>query len=216
LEIERARGLRDPPVGEAITAPARGRPIPHGGSINHYVDADGLVIAPEVSLWQVRTAEEPPGGYAQGLKQLGRELDSSVDFLGQCLEEVEVDLAVRTPFKPAALDTLASARAEATRGREWAGAVGPGHYTGPLHAVHAFRLRATGMLQRALDAERAAGNLTPTIRAAMGKLEEQFDEWCGACEAQLEPQPHPLERLVHVQALTALIAVRHLDGSRPA
>jgi hypothetical protein len=57
-----------------------------------------------------------------------------------------------------------------------------------------------------LDAELAAGNQTPAVRAERARLGSRFDEWFDEAEAEAMGTPIPLRTLVAVQLGAALLA----------
>jgi hypothetical protein len=77
-----------------------------------------------------------------------------------------------------------------------------------------LRLRLLGTFLRMLDAEFAAGNLTPAIREQRRLLTERFDLWYGQAEADSPGPPIEIRKLVAVQLGAALIAASHVTGQR--
>ena len=75
--------------------------------------------------------------------------------------------------------------------------------------VHTYRLRYTGMLLRALEAEIGIGNGTPEIRARHRVLEEVYAKWTAAFAADTAADPIPLRDLVAIQYGTILAGARH-------
>jgi hypothetical protein len=57
-----------------------------------------------------------------------------------------------------------------------------------------------------LDAEVAAGNMTPGIRAQRRIMGARFDEWFEEAETDSAGEPVPIRKLVAIQVGTALVA----------
>lgn len=76
---------------------------------------------------------------------------------------------------------------------------------------HLFRLRTGGQLLRMLEAEEAAGNVTPAIRAALTRARAEFEAWCAEADAFEEGTPIPIRKLVAVQLGAALGMAEYLQ-----
>ncbi|MFC4012018.1 M14 family zinc carboxypeptidase [Nonomuraea purpurea] len=193
-----------------------GRAFGAGGSSADYAAAFGaLHLVTEVPTWaDERVADQSPSGRTYGQILAGgaaarREL---IDTMRAGMRDVAADLSVRSPFRRSTENTLETFRRlgeleealpdlgrPATVAEEF----------GNRQMLHLMRLRLLGTFLRMLDAEIAAGNLTPAIREQRHLLAERFETWYGQAEADSPGPPIELRRLVAVQLGAVLTAACH-------
>ncbi len=197
-----------PPGNSAIpTTSITGEPRGQGAYLADYADRyRTLTVTIEIPMWAVRAPV--PGGLTirEFMRAAADELLSAMAPVEAALARVSGDLSIATPFRDAVLDTLGLAQSAAARwrGREHAPdahlPVTPGPMAGAQNTTRRFSLRALGMLLRHLDAECAAGNHTPAIRAELGALTPVFEAACERVQADTQARPLPLTDVVRLQA----------------
>ncbi|MDT0549215.1 M14 family zinc carboxypeptidase [Streptomyces lonegramiae] len=199
-----------------------------GGSSADYAARFGaLHLVAEVPYWaddrvSDRSATDRPYGEVVAEAAVARR--ELIETLKAAMRAVSGDLTVPSPFRRSTESTLETFRrmAELEESRP-----GPGPGLGRPATVaeefssrqttHLLRLRLLGVFLRMLDAELAAGNLTPAIREQHRALTERFDQWYGQAEADSPGLPVELRKLVAVQLGAALIAASHAaEGAAPS
>ncbi|MEV4112729.1 M14 family zinc carboxypeptidase [Nonomuraea sp. NPDC049695] len=188
-----------------------------GGSSADYAAAFGaLHLVTEVPTWaDERVADQSPTGrtYGQLLAEGAAARRELIDTIQAGMRAVAGDLSVRSPFRRSTENTLETFRRlgeleetvpdldrPATVAEEF----------GNRQMLHLMRLRLLGTFLRMLDAEIAAGNLTPAIREQRRLLAERFETWYGQAEADPPGLPIELRKLVAVQLGAALTVALHL------
>ena len=190
-----------------------------GASSTEYAARHGTFVAiVELPYWRDEAAgDHSPAGvrYAQVVRDTAADLAELAEVLRCTLDAVLEEVVSNSPFLRASrffVPLLADvAEAERIRSRE------PGNDREATVAevrssrglVHTYRLRYTGMLLRALEAEIGIGNGTPTIRARYRVLDEIYTAWAAAATAETTPEPIPLRHLVAIQYGTILAGARH-------
>lgn len=190
-----------------------------GASSTEYAARHGTFVAiVELPYWRDEAAgDHSPAGvrYAQVVRDTAADLAELAEVLRCTLDAVLGEVVSNSPFLRASrffVPLLADvAEAERIRSRE------PGNDREATVAevrssrdlVHTYRLRYTGMLLRALEAEIGIGNGTPTIRARYRVLDEIYTAWAAAATAETTPEPIPLRHLVAIQYGTILAGARH-------
>ncbi|MFI6744184.1 M14 family zinc carboxypeptidase [Nonomuraea sp. NPDC050451] len=193
-----------------------GRAFGAGGSSADYAAAFGaLHLVTEVPTWaDERVADQSPSGrpYREILAGGAAARREVIDTLGAGMRAVAGDLSMRSPFRRSTESTLETFRRlgeleetvpdpdrTATVAEEF----------GNRQMLHLMRLRLLGTFLRALDAEIAAGNLTPAIREQRRLLAERFETWYGEAEADPPGPPIELRKLAAVQLGAVLTAAAH-------
>lgn len=192
------------PSGEALGA---------GGSSADYAAKFGaLHVMAEVPYWvDPRVSDDSPSDrtYADVLAESVAGRRELVELLTTSLRSVGPDLTVMSPFRTstertllmvarlAELDDIHTDRM-ATVSEEF----------GHRQDVHLFRLRLTGTFLRMLDAEFAAGNVTPRVRKQRALVGRQLDDWFREAEVDSPGAPVPIRKLVAIQVGTALVAAQ--------
>jgi hypothetical protein len=198
-----------PPAEAAIPPAENGEPRRHGASSSHYANRHHtLTMITEVPLWRTHDMAPPSTSYGELLSNAADDLHSATHPLAASLARVSSDLTLATPFQPAVVDALRNARSIVAMWREQADAVAsarpatPGEQAGARNTTRHFSLRTLGMLLRLLQAERAASNRTPVIRAELAALEARFGDSCE--RVRRDTQATPVRDLVAVQVRAAL------------
>ncbi|NRQ35431.1 hypothetical protein HII36_26900 [Nonomuraea sp. NN258] len=211
-----------------------------GGSSADYAAAFGaLHLATEVPTWaDDRVADQSPTGrgYRRILAEGAAARRELIDVIEAAMRAVAGDLSVSSPFRRSTENTLETFRRlgeleEAALDEvvldeavpegvalDEAALEGPGldrpattaEEFGNRQLLHLMRLRLLGTFLRMLDAEIAAGNLTPAIREQRHLLAERFETWYGQAEADPPGLPIEVRRLVAVQLGAILAAALHL------
>lgn len=204
---------------------ARGEPlVQHGGSaVGYATDLGALAVISELPYWFDPAAgcADPTGTpYAEALARDAHELGGLADLMLATLARVEGHLvAPEGPFWRATRFFAPFLKAEADAAAARARTVPAGRLatTAELSSltghVHETRLRFAGMLLRALQGERAVGNVRGPVRAALAELAPRYEGWVEADAADLQLEPVPVRRLVGVQHAATLAAAAHLNGS---
>ncbi|MDO0939066.1 M14 family zinc carboxypeptidase [Streptomyces sp. DG2A-72] len=190
-----------------------------GGSSADYAARFGaLHLVTEVPYWaDARVSDRTGSGRThQEIATAGatarREL---IETLQAALRAVSDDLTVRSPFRRSTESTLETLRRLAERAEVPAGLDRPATLAEEFdsrQAVHLLRLRLLGVFLRMLDAEIAAGNPTPAIRAQHRLLTERFDRWFREAEAESPGPAIEIRRLVAVQLGAVLLAASRTAG----
>ncbi|GLZ15814.1 zinc carboxypeptidase [Actinomadura sp. NBRC 104425] len=194
-----------------------GKALGAGGSSADYAAAFGaLHLVTEVPTWaDERVADQSPAGrtYGQILAEGAAARRELIDVIQAGMRAVAGDLSVSSPFRRSTENTLETFR----RLGELEETVPDGDRPstvaeefGNRQMLHLMRLRLLGTFLRMLDAEIAAGNLTPAIREQRHLLAERFEVWYGQAEAESPGLPIELRKLVAVQLGAALTAALHL------
>lgn len=185
-----------------------------GGSADYAARFGALHLITELPYWaDDRVCDSTPTctPYGDVLKTGLAAQRDLVDVLSSAMEEIRRDLTVRSPFRRSAEDMFITYRKFAD---EWEGVPDVDRLAtvaeqfGNRQTLHMRRLRFTGTFCRMLDAEGAAGNLTPAIRAQRARLGALFEGWCDEAEAESQGRPIPIRGLVAVQLAAALVAAQ--------
>lgn len=190
-----------------------------GASSAEYAARHGtFVIIVELPYWRDEAAaDHSPGGvpYGRVVRRHAAELAELVRVLRETLDAVLGDVVSDSPFLRASrfftplladiveLEEIRAGEPDANREATVA------EIRSAQDLVHTYRLRYTGMLLRALEAEIGIGNGTPRIRARHRMLEEVYARWTAAFEADTAAEPIPLRDLVAIQYGTILAGARH-------
>jgi hypothetical protein len=193
-----------------------------GSSSAAYASKYGtLTLVSEVPYWthpDVANVEPSDDPYAEALAARADGLRDLHRVLGACLSAVESDLSTPSPFRRASEAFVPSMGRLAAQDQHRSAAPDSDRPAtvaerfGCADLVHCFRLRYGGMLLRALDAEIAIGNGTPTIRSERAALADVYDAWVDAAEATTPDEPIPFDKLVGVQYAAILAAARFARG----
>jgi Zinc carboxypeptidase len=197
-----------PPTDSALPPVVEGDEPPHRGTyLADYAAHHGtLTFNAEVPMWRVRDQVGGPLRKGEFLLRSAGELEAAMRPWEDSWGRVESDLAVQSPFRAALLYSFAASRSIAAMWREQAHAddgdrlAEPGELVGARHSVYRFSLRCSGMLLRQLDAELAAGNHTPAVRAEARALDIRFTELCETVQLATGAQALPIGTLVALQA----------------
>ncbi|MGV9600957.1 M14 family zinc carboxypeptidase [Streptosporangium sandarakinum] len=194
-----------------------GRAFGAGGSSADYAAAFGaLHLVTEVPTWaDDRVADQSPTGrtYGQILAEGAAARRDLIDTIQAGMRAVAGDLSVRSPFRRSTSNTLETFRRLGELEEPMPDLARPATVAeefGNRQMLHLMRLRLLGTFLRMLDAEIAAGNLTPAIREQRRLLTEQFETWYGRAEADPPGLPIELRKLVAVQLGAILSAAFHL------
>jgi hypothetical protein len=171
-----------------------------------------------VPYWAHRDAnDETPSdlSYADALRRRASGLEEVHRVLGGTLEAVERDLKIDSPyltalrwFVPGLPRHVAADRTRADLPEN----ARPATVAERFHAIDVgrmFAVRYGGMLLSALEAELAAGNRTPAIRAQFARLSEIFAEWTVIAEGETAGEQIPISHLVGVQLAAIAAGARH-------
>lgn len=178
-----------------------------------------LHLVTEVPMWadeRVSDQTETGTGYQEIVAAGTAARRELIDTLETALSAVADDLTVRSPFRRSTEATLRTFRTLTEHADEHTESLsGPDLLDRPAtvaerfdhrQSVHLFRLRLLGTFLRMLDAEIAAGNLTPAIRTQSRLLAERFDRWVREAEADSPGPPTEIRKLVAVQLGAILLA----------
>jgi hypothetical protein len=186
------------------------------GSADYAARYGALHLVTELPYWaDPRVADQSPTSqpYATVLKEGMAAQRDTLDILLTVLDGVRDDLTVHSPFRRCiedffriwarytdTVDGLPEVHRNATVAEVFSN----------RQMVHLIALRYGGTLLRMLEAEAAAGNLTPAIRTQQARLQAEFERWCDEAEADSAGSPIELRRLVAVQVAAALVATSTL------
>ncbi|NUW44990.1 M14 family zinc carboxypeptidase [Nonomuraea rhodomycinica] len=183
-----------------------------GGSVDYADRFGALHLVTELPYWaDPRVDDQTPADqeYGEAIRDSLAGQRALIAELAASLARVKGDLTVRSPFRRA-LEDFIGAHDEFIGG--WESLPGTdrpatvAEVVGSRQIVHLMRLRYCGTYLRMLDAELAAGYLTPAVRAERARLGARFDEWFEEAEAEAMGTPIPLRSLVAVQLGAALLA----------
>ncbi|MFI6505370.1 M14 family zinc carboxypeptidase [Nonomuraea typhae] len=205
------------PIGPAAYLTPRGADLAAvygigGGSIDYADRFGALHLVTELPYWaDPRVGDETPTArpYGEVIATFLAEQRELIAELSRSHAAVRPDLRVESPFRSAVEDFVGSYDEFIAEWEDFPGAGRPAtvaEVSGKQQLTHSMRLRYGGMHLRMLNAELAAGNATPVIRAEHGRVRELFDDWFAAAEAAFEGTPIPVGTLVAVQLGAALVA----------
>ncbi|MFI7637316.1 M14 family zinc carboxypeptidase [Nonomuraea sp. NPDC049400] len=191
-----------------------------GGSSADYAARYGaLHLVTEVPTWaDERVSDQGRSGrsYGEVVAEGAAARRELLDTLESSMRAVSGDLTVRSPFRRSTEGTLETFRklgelAEDLPDLDRAATVA--EEFGNRQMLHLLRLRLLGTFVRMLDAELAAGNVTPAIREQRRLLADRFDLWCGQAEADSPGPPIEPRKLVAVQLAAVLTAAAYAATS---
>lgn len=193
------------------------------GSADYAARFGALHLVAEVPLWtDARAADQSPAGL--GHRQLA-EISAAArreafTVLAAALDAVADDLTVRSPFRRSTEGTLRTLRTHAEHAEAFAASDRPATVAEEFdqrQGVHLVRLRLLGTCLRMLDAEIAAGNPTPAIRAQHALLTRHFDRWVAEAETATAGMRLEIRKPVAVQLGAMLLAAGRIQcRARPA
>ncbi|GAA3808129.1 M14 family zinc carboxypeptidase [Sphaerisporangium flaviroseum] len=189
-----------------------------GGSADYAARFGALHLITELPYWaDERISDTTPTAtpYGDVLKTGLAAQGELLDVLRSAMDSVRRDLTVYSPFRRSAEDMFDTYRKFADGWEDLPGADRPATVAelfGNRQTLHMRRLRFAGTLCRMLDAEAAAGNLTPAVREQRARLRELFEGWCDEAEAESAGRPIPIRKLVAVQLAAALVTAEHARG----
>jgi hypothetical protein len=193
-----------------------------GASSSEYASQYGtLTLIGELPYWTDPSADDdsPTGtSYASVLRRQGDGLRDFLATTSAVLDAVGPQLSTNSPFVRAsryfipALAGLPDANAKRADEPAAQRPATVAELASCADVVHSFRLRYGGMLLRALDAELAVGNGTPTIREQRQRLTDTYAQWCELAEQATPAQPLPIRSLVATQYAAMLATARHAAG----
>ncbi|MEU0570991.1 M14 family zinc carboxypeptidase [Nonomuraea sp. NPDC005983] len=209
------------PIAPAVyltpTGSQVGKAFGAGASSADYAAAFGaLHLVTEVPIWaDERVADQSPTGrtYGQILAAGATGRRELIDAMQAGMRAVAADLSVHSPFRRSTENTLETFRKLGELEETVPDLARPATVAeefGNQQMLHLMRLRLLATFLRMLDAEIAAGNLTPAIREQRRLLAERFETWYGQAEADPPGSPIELRKLVAVQLGAALTAALHL------
>ncbi|MEU1878642.1 M14 family zinc carboxypeptidase [Streptosporangium sp. NPDC020072] len=205
------------PIGPAAYRTPRGAELGPvygigGGSVDYAERFGALHLVTELPYWaDPRVADETPAGQRYGETiQAGLTAQRAlITELARSMSAVRADLTVHSPFRRALQDFLDTYDDFLSEWDSLPGADRPAtvaEVVGNRQVAHSMRLRYGGTCLRLLDAEIAAGNVTPAIRAERARVKALFDAWFTEAEADATATPIPIRALVAVQLGAALLA----------
>lgn len=189
-----------------------------GGSSADYAARFGaLHLVTEVPFWaDERVADQSAAGrtYREVAAEGAAARRELIETLQTGMRAVASDLTVRSPFRRSTEGTLETFRKLASLEQKALSELDrPATVAEEFshrQTLHLLRLRLLGVFLRMLDAELAAGNLTPAIRQQHHLLAERFDQWYGQAEADSPGPPIEPRRMVAVQLGAILTAAYRL------
>ncbi|GAA3074903.1 M14 family zinc carboxypeptidase [Streptosporangium carneum] len=190
-----------------------------GGSVDYAERFDALHLVTELPYWaDPRVADETPTDqqYGETIQANLAAQRALIAELTRSMAAVRADLTVHSPFRRAVQDFLDNHDGFISEWESFPGTDRPAtvaEAVGNQQMVHTMRLRYGGMYLRLLDAELAAGNLTPAIRAEHTRVKALFDAWFAEAEADATATPIPVRTLVAVQLGAALLAAESAKRS---
>jgi hypothetical protein len=190
-----------------------------GGSSADYGDRHGtFTLLCEVPQWTSDAADDTTPtdlAYADLLRETGADLTELGDVLDSVLDDVAEDCRTESPFLRAsrffvpAMVRAGTARSKRADDVPTDRLASVAERESCRAEVHSFRLRYAGILLRALDAEIAAGNATPAIRACHARLAPRYAAWCERAETELVAEPIEIAKLVAIQYAAILASAEH-------
>lgn len=189
-----------------------------GGSSADYAARFGaLHLVTEVPSWaDLRVADQGATGrtYREVAAEGAVARRELIETLRAGMRAVADDLTVHSPFRRSTESTLETFRRLAELEEEALPELDrPATVAEEFshrQTLHLLRLRLLGVFLRMLDAELAAGNLTPAIRRQRHLFAECFDQWCDQAETDRPGPPIEPRRMIAVQLGAILTAASHL------
>jgi hypothetical protein len=224
VELPTAQGvpihLGEPELPGTVTIAPAAYLIPSGAllgagnsSADYAAKFGALHVVAEVPYWvDPRVSDQSPSDrtYRDVLAETTIGQRELVETLTTGLRAAAPDLVVRSPFRRSTERTVVTLARFAEVGEEVAARTDRlatvSEEFSYRQNVHLFRLRLMGTCLRMLDAEVAAGNVTPSIREQRRVLGARFDEWFQEAENDPAGEPVPIRKLVAIQVGTALVA----------
>ncbi|MEV1248288.1 M14 family zinc carboxypeptidase [Nonomuraea sp. NPDC050022] len=189
-----------------------------GGSSADYAARFGaLHLITEVPSWtdqRVADRSATDRTYLEVATKAAAARRELIETLQAGMRAVTSDLTVRSPFRRSTESTLETFRKIADLEEETLPeldrpATVAEEYS-HCQTTHMLRLRLVGVFLRMLDAEVAAGNVTPAIRRQRHLLAERFDQWYEQAETDSPGPPIEPRRVVAVQLGAILTAAARL------
>ncbi|MFI6296493.1 M14 family zinc carboxypeptidase [Nonomuraea sp. NPDC050790] len=183
-----------------------------GGSVDYADRFGALHLVTELPYWaDPAVSDETPTEqvYAEVIGAFLAGQRALITELGRSMATVQADLTVASPFRRSLEDFLRTHDDFVAEWEDFPGADRPAtvaEVVGNEQLKHSMRLRYGGTYLRLLDAELAAGNPTPAIRAERARMGEVFDAWFTEAQTGFTATPIPLRTLVAVQLGAALLA----------
>ncbi|GAA3097612.1 M14 family zinc carboxypeptidase [Streptosporangium carneum] len=189
-----------------------------GGSSDYAARFGALHLVTELPYWaDPRFADTAPTEreHRDVLATGVAEQRDLIAELKRSLAAVERDLTVPSPYRRSLVDFLDTYDDILSAWEELPDAGRPATVAEVVdirQRTHTVRLRYGGTYLRMLDAELAAGNQTPAIRAERAAVGAHFNTWFDEAEADAKATPIPIRTLVAVQLGAALLAADSLTG----
>ncbi|WP_214318399.1 M14 family zinc carboxypeptidase [Nonomuraea sediminis] len=183
-----------------------------GGSVDYADRFGALHLVTELPYWaDPRVSDETPTDqvYGEVIRTYLGDQRALLATVSESLAKVAPELTVRSPFRSAVEDFVATHDEFVSEWEDHPGADRPAtvaEVVGNEQLKHSLRLRYLGMYLRLLDAELAAGNLTPAIREEHARVRALFDAWFTEADTGFTATPIPLRTLAAVQLGAALLA----------
>ncbi|WP_219470178.1 M14 family zinc carboxypeptidase [Nonomuraea rhizosphaerae] len=188
-----------------------------GAASDSYIRKYGtLGMIAEIPYWTDTWAGDttPAGqGYAEVIRAHAAEMRATADLLRETLTAVTPDLVTDSPFLRASrsfVDVLAGIATTDERRASDGDRIATVAEMGWCHnRVESMRLRFGGILLRALEAEMAVGNGTPTIRERIRALAGHYTAWTEQAESESQVETIPIRHLVAIQYGAVLAGAAH-------
>jgi hypothetical protein len=200
---------------------------PTGNSSSTYAARhDALSLISEVPYWRdARTADGTPSRtpFREALAHRREQLRELSAVLGDAFRATGPHLRLDSPFLRAARHFARSAADDAVDAERRAPQVPTDRFATVAelasvdNSIRLARLRTTGLLLRALDAEIAHGDSDPAIRTAHSALSHRHAEWGAEAErdaARVGVEANPIGTMVAMQYGAILAAADHLVRTR--
>ncbi|MEV7004877.1 M14 family zinc carboxypeptidase [Streptosporangium sp. NPDC051022] len=209
------------PIGPAVYPTPLGAEVAAvynigGGSVDYAACFGALHLVTELPYWaDPRFGDDTPTGrrYSEVLATGLAEERGLLTELKRSVAAVERDLTVPSPYRRSLLNFLTAYDGLLTAWEALPEIDRPATVAEVVdlrQRTHTMRLRYGGTYLRMLDAELAAGNHTPAIRAERAALGTRFDAWFDEAEAETNATPIPIRTLVAVQLGAGLLAADSL------